>query len=125
MCHNRTKNNKINKLVKDAYVYCIRTTNILFHGLLEKDTSVSIHDSILRALATKMYSVLNGMAQKIVTEIFPFRVKGQYNLRNWSHLTLLTVETANYGIESIRYLGLKIWESIPANIKISRYNRAF
>ena len=67
MCHNRTKNNKINKLVKDSYVYCIRTTNILFHGLLEKDSSVSIHDSILRALATEMYSVLNGMAQKIVT----------------------------------------------------------
>ena len=72
-----------------------------------------------------MYRILNGMTQSVVTEIFPFRYKGQYNLRNWSDLTLLTVETANYGIESMRYLGLKIWESIPANIKISRYNRAF
>ena len=93
--------------------------------MLEKDRSVSIHDSILRALATKMYRILNGMAQKIVTEIFPFRLKGQYNLRNWSDLSLLTVETANYGIESIRYLGLKICESIQANSKISRYNRVF
>ena len=65
------------------------------------------------------------MAQKIVTEIFPFRLKGQYNLRNWSDLSLLTVETANYGIESIIYLGLKICESIQANSKISRYNRVF
>ena len=31
--------------------------------------------------------------------------------------TLPIVTALNYGIECIRYLGPKIWESIPANIK--------
>ena len=57
------------------------------------------------------------MAPEIVTEIFPLRPQGQYNLRSWSDFTLPIVRTVNYGIESIRYLGPKIWESIPANIK--------
>ena len=57
------------------------------------------------------------MAPEIVTEIFPLRNQGQYNLRSWSHFTLPIVKNVNYGIESIRYLGPKLWESIPANIK--------
>ena len=57
------------------------------------------------------------MAPEIMTEIFPLRPQGQYNLRPWSDFTLSIVRTINYGIESIRYLGLKILESIPANIK--------
>ena len=64
-----------------------------------------------------MYKIHNGMAPEIVTEIFPLRPQGQYNLRSWSDFTLPIVRTVNYGIESIRYLGPKIWESIPANIK--------
>ena len=57
------------------------------------------------------------MASEIVTEIFSLRPQGQYNLRSCSDFTLPIVRTVNYGIESIRYLGPKIWESLPANIK--------
>ena len=73
--------------------------------------------SLLRAPATEMYRTYNGMAPEIVTEIFPLRPQGQYNLRSWFDFTLPIVRTINYGIESIRYLGPKIWESISANIK--------
>ena len=57
------------------------------------------------------------MAPEIVTEIFPLRPQGQYNLRSWSDFTLPIVRTVNSGIESIRYMGPEIQESITANIK--------
>ena len=57
------------------------------------------------------------MAPEIMTEIFPLRPQGQYNLRRSSDFTLPIVRTVNYGIESIRYLGPKIWESILADTK--------
>ena len=57
------------------------------------------------------------MTPEIVAEIFTLRPQDQYNLRSWSDFTLSIVRTINYGTESIRYLGSKIWESIPANIK--------
>ena len=117
MYHNRTKSNKINSL----HERCLRLLNndkkSSFYDLLEKDSSVSIRYRNLRALATEMFRIYNGMAPEIVTEIFPLRPQDQYNLRSWSDFTLPIVRTVNYGIESIRYLGPKIWESIPANIK--------
>ena len=117
MCHNRTKNNKINRLHERCLRLLYNDKKSSFHDLLEKDGSVSIHYRNLRALATEMYRIYNGMAPEIVTEIFPLRPQGQYNLRSWSDFTLPIVRTVNYEIESMRYLGPKIWESIPANIK--------
>ena len=117
MCHNRTKNNRTNRL----HERCLRSIdngkNSSFHDLLEKYSFFSIHHRNFRAPATEMYRIYNGIAPEIVTEIFPLRLQGQYNLRSWSGFTLLIVRTVNYGIESIRYLGPKIWQSLPANIK--------
>ena len=79
--------------------------------------AVSIHYRNLRALATEMYRIYHGIASESVTDIFPLGPQGQYNLRSWSDFTLPIVRTVNYGIESRRYLGPKIWESIPSNIK--------
>ena len=117
MFHNRTKNNKINRLHERCLRLLYNDKKSSFHDLLEKDGSVSIHYRNLRALAIEMYRICNGMAPEIVTENLPLRLQGQYNKRSWSDFTLLIVRTVNYGIESIRYLGPKIWESIPSNIK--------
>ena len=57
------------------------------------------------------------MAPEIVTEIFPLKPQRQYNLRSWSDFALPIVRTVNYGIESIKYLGSKVWQSIPESIK--------
>ena len=114
MSANRTKNNRLRErclslLYNDKKTY--------FHDLLEKDGSVSIHDRNVRALATQMYRIYNRMVPEIVTEISPLRAQGQYNLRSWFDFTLPFLRIVNYGIKSIRYLGPKIWENVPANIK--------
>lgn len=49
--------------------------------------------------------------------MFALRHQSQYNLRNWSDFNLKNVRTINYGIKSMRCLGLKTWESISGNIK--------
>ena len=64
-----------------------------------------------------MYRIYNGMVPEIVPKNFFLRPQGQYNLRSWFEFTLPIVRIVNYGIENIRYLGPKIWESIPANVK--------
>ena len=89
MCHNRIKNNKIN-WVHERCLYLLYKKKISsFHDLLEKDGSVSIHHRKLRALASEMYRIYNGMAPEIVTEIFPLRPQGQYNLISWLLYQLL------------------------------------
>ena len=89
MCHSRTKNNKRN-WVNERCLYLLYKEKISsFHGLLEKDDSVSIHHRKLRALASEMDRIYNGMAPEIVTEIFPLRPQGQYNLISWLLYQLL------------------------------------
>ena len=99
MCHDHTKNNKINRLHERCLRLLYNNKRSSFHDLIEKDGSVSIHYRNLRTLATKMYRVYNGMAPEIVTEFFPLRPKGHYNLRSWSDFTLPIVRTVNSGIE--------------------------
>ena len=82
MCHNSTKNNKINRLHKRCLRLLYNDKKSSFNDLLEKDSSVPIiHHRNVRALANEMYRIYNSMAPKIVTEIFPLRYQDQYNLR--------------------------------------------
>ena len=109
MCHNCSKNNKTHRLHQRCLRLLYNDKKFSFHDLLEKDSSVPIYHRNLRALATEMYRIYNG----IITEIFPLRSQSQYNIRRWSDFNPPIARTVNYGTESIRYLGPKIWESIP------------
>ena len=52
-----------------------------------------------------------------MNEIFTLRHQNQFNLRNWTYFDAPKVRTVNHGSESVRYLGSKIWEIIPAYTK--------
>ena len=85
-----------------------------FEQLLEIDSSVSVHDRNLRALATEMYKIYHGISPTIMNDIFTLRHQNQYNLINWAYFDAPKV---NHGSESVRYLGSSIWEIIPAYTK--------
>ena len=67
MCHNRTKNNKINRLHE-------RRLRLIYNSkkLRKIDSSVSIHD--LRALAIEMHKIYFGILPPIMNEIFTLRL---------------------------------------------------
>ena len=64
-----------------------------------------------------MYKVHRGISPKIFNDLFPLRQADQYNLRNRSQVIIPNVKTVNYGSESLKYLGPKIWETIPSHLK--------
>ena len=53
-----------------------------FKELLEKDSSVSIHNGNLRALAIEMYKIYYNMAPIIMDEIFTLKNQDQHSLGN-------------------------------------------
>ena len=57
MWHNRTLNNKINRLHERALRIVYKNNNLTFQELLEKDGSVTIHHKNLQRLATEMYKI--------------------------------------------------------------------
>ena len=88
-----------------------------FEELLNKVNSVSIHHNNIHALAIEMYKVANDMSSPdIMNEVFKLK-NTPHNLRHTSHFSIDPVHSVYNGIESASYLGPKIWEQIPAEIK--------
>ena len=108
LCHNRTKNRKINRLYERCLRLIYNDKKSSFEELLEIDSSTSVHDRNLRALATEMYKVYHSISPTIMNGIFTLRHQNQHNLRNWTYFNTAKVRTANHGSESVRYLGSKI-----------------
>ena len=116
MCHNHTKNSKINRVHERCLHLIYNDKKPSIEQLLEVDSSLSVHDRNLRALATEMYKIYHGISQTIINEIFTLRHQKQYNLI-WTYFDAAKVRSVNLGSESVRYLGSKIWEIIPAYTK--------
>ena len=116
MNHNKSINKKINNLHERALrlIYCDHSSD--FQELLQRDNSVTIHQKNIQALAIMMYKVVNKIAPTIVSELFSYS-KVNYNLRSGSQFHQPSANTVWNGQETILYLGPKIWNMVPEEMK--------
>ena len=57
-----------------------------------------------------MFRVYTGSDNDILNEVFPLKPPSNYNLRNQPVFTIRPLKIAHYGLNSLAYLGPKIWE---------------
>ena len=109
MRHNRIINKKINILHQRCLriIYCDKQSS--FEELLEKDSSVSIHERNIQILATEMYKVSNGMPPPQITELFAQRNEHTYNLRRNTKFLQPFVNSILSGTGRVSYLGQRFW----------------
>ena len=67
----------------------------------------------------EIYKGKMGISPKIMNEIFRFSLNSIYSLRSGIQLKKPNINTFQFESESTVYLGAKIWELIPENIKSS------
>ena len=119
MFHNRTMNNKINRLHERALrvVYNDNADEKLsFNDLLVRDGAVSMHDRNLQKLAIEMYKVKKDLFPLPMQELF-INQTNTYDLRKNRNWQVPDVKTVAYGLETIRYRGPKTWELLPSELK--------
>ena len=80
MMHSRSINNKMNRIHECALRTVYKVTFSSFENFLEKDKAVKIHVRNLQVLLTEMFKVKNGLASKIISDIFKLS-NPTYNLR--------------------------------------------
>ena len=81
MFHNRTLNNKINKLHEKAIRIVYDNDNYTFQELLKIDNSVTIDHRNLQTLATEMYKAKNNLSPTPIQNLFKEHT-GTHDLRN-------------------------------------------
>ena len=119
MFHSRGLNNKINRIHERALRITYKDKSSTFQELLEKDNSVSIHHRNIQKLAIEIYKVLHGFSPPILNDIF-VPVSRPYNFRRNDTLQRRRVNSVRHGTESISFLGPKIWDLVPSDIKLSQ-----
>ena len=95
-----------------------------FEKLLRKGITVSIHHRNLQDLATEILKIKNNMTSEILNEIFQKRTLS-HNLRKDSSFYVWQVHSVYHRTESQSFLGPKIWELVPENIKQSESLETF
>ena len=124
MFHSRRLNNKINSIHERALRITYGDNVSTFQQLLQKDNSVSIHHRNIQTLAIEMFKVSKDLSPSIVKEIFQER-RIPYNLRNENSFVARHVNSVYHGTESLSFLGPKIWELVPPDLKTLESLEAF
>ena len=116
MFHNRTANNRINRLQERALRIVYKDFNSSFQELLDKDNTVTIHHRNLQKLATEMYKVKNGISPEMMNWVFN-EIPNTHNLRNNRIWSTYNIRTVNCGTETLSFRGPKTWDLLPDYIK--------
>ena len=116
MFHNRTLNNRINKLQERVLRLVYNDNTSSLYELLQEDNFFTIHHQNIQKLTLDMYKVKHRIAPKIMCELFN-EANVQYNLFQEVSLRLYNVKTVLYGTETLSYLGTKIWNLVPCDFR--------
>ena len=114
----RNLDTKINQIHKKALSIAYKDSSSDSNALLTKDNSVSIHKRNLQLLMTEIYKTKSNIAPSFLTEIFIER-NPPYDLRNKSIFQIPKSRTVRFGIQSIAFLGCKLWHGLSNEIKQS------
>ena len=94
-----------------------------FKELLRKDSSITIHHRNLQQLVIEMFKVFKGMAPAFMKDVLTKNenIEAENVSSNTrSQVTFYNAhnpKTVNYGLETLRTLGPKLWEMLPTHFK--------
>ena len=94
-------------------IYCDKHSS--YGQLLSMAGQSTLHNRRLQDITILMYKVKNNMCTTYISTLFE-QPAIKYELRN--HVfTIPRFNTVSFGKHSFRYMGPKVWSSVPSNVK--------
>ena len=112
----KSLNNKINHIHEKALRIACKNNVSDFDTLLIENNCVSIHKRNLQILMVEIYKTVHKLNPSFMNEIF-IQKSSHYHLRNSRLMKIPKTRTITHGIESLSYLGCKLWNNLPENLK--------
>ena len=114
--HSWHLNNKINSTHERAQRITYQDHISIFQELSNKGNYVSIHHRNLKVLATEMFKIHRGLSPDILRKTFVPKISW-YNLRRNNTFEKHQAHSVYHGTESLSFLGPKIWDLVPLELK--------
>ena len=127
----RGLNRKINHLHERALRIAYNDYDSTFDALLEKDNSVVIHQRNLRSLLIEMYKIHSKISPAFICDLISeseckYQTRSHYKITENTDgaisekkimMKIPQVHKVHTGIESFSYIGPKLWNSLPEDVK--------
>ena len=95
-----------------------------YESLLYKANLTTLEVNRQRNIAIETFKILNGLAPEFLRDLFSTN-NSRYNTRQCNNLMVPTVKTTTYGIHSIKYFAVKIWNELPKETVLSENLKDF
>ena len=115
---NRTLDNKVNRIHERALRITYKDMRSDFDTMLLRDNAVTIHIRNLQLLMTEIYKTKWELNPTFMKEIFVEK-HSTYGLRSCHNLLLPQARTTCYGLETVSFLGSRLWQALPNDMKQS------
>ena len=116
MFHNRTMNNRINRIHERSLRIVYNDYVSSFEQLLNKSDSFTIHERNLQRLATEIYKSKNNLSPSFMKGIFIESLNPRHLRIMPTHKTL-NVKSVYNGTETISHRGPQVWLLVPESIR--------
>ena len=108
--------NKLEHLQERALRFVYKDSNCTYHALLERGNFLSLSRSRYRFLAIEVFKCVNGLNPQYLNAMFSLKTT-PYDLRDPNILNQPRFLTKTYGYKSFQYMGAKLWNILPNELK--------
>ena len=77
---------------------------------------MTVYERNLQILSTEMHEILSSLSAEIMKDIFKNKIN-YYSTFNTLIFFKKNAKTVRYGLQTTSYMGPKIWELVPKNMK--------
>ena len=116
MLHSRKLKNRINHIDERALRLIYKDCTSSFDELLTIDNSFRLHHRNLQNAAIDILKIKLSLALEIMKNVFSI-MENPYDLRKKNKVKSRNVLIFRYGIETVSFVALRIWSSIPRSYK--------
>ena len=110
---------KLERILKRALRMVFRDYSSTYDELLECAGITTLSEGRLRTFACELFKSLHGKSPSFMWDHLQPK-NCNYDLRSTGHLRIPKKRTTKNGLNSFSYLGPKIWNTIPEEIKSSK-----
>ena len=115
---------KLEKVNERAIRFVFMEKSLSYRDLLKTLNRPSLAEQRTNNIAASIFRTINGPSPACLRDVIKLR-NSSYNLRGYDILNLPKVNTTKYDLQSWRYYGTKLWNSLPNSLRSLASYKAF